>query len=362
MPFFCPVPTDTPIVGGGAVGGEVSSVGGGQTVSSAGPYYIADFFNGEYTILKRNPNYAGSRPHGFDAIALREGIDPGQAAGRVSGRGWDGITNLYDPLFDIGGQLAERWGPSSPAAADDQRYFPTPWPHTGYLALNAHRPAFADPGVRRAAALALDRRALAAVYAQIPTDQLLPPAMPGSELGRPSPPDAPDIAAARALMHGRTFTAVMGIFPDCPVCTQEAQVVQSGLARIGIRVRIEEFDNPWDAASRGAAIDLIDSGAQLDYSDPAKFLSSMLTETMPATWLPPGVQAEVEDVLGLDGPERVARAAALADRLGTEEVPVVAVGVGVIGEFLSPRLGCRVFPPFGYGVDLAALCTSDQGS
>jgi hypothetical protein len=163
-------------------------------------------------------------------------------------------------------------------------------------------------------------------------------------------------------MHGRTFTAVMGIFPDCPVCTQEAQVVQSGLARIGIRVRIEEFDNPWDAASRGAAIDLIDSGAQLDYADPAKFLSSMLTETMPATWLPPGVQAEVEVVLGLDGPERVARAAALADRLGTEELPVVAVGVGVIGEFLSPRLGCRVFPPFGYGVDLAALCTSDQGS
>ena len=28
----------------------------------------------------------------------------------------------------------------------------------------------------------------------------------------------------------------------------------------------------------------------------------------------------------------------------------------VNGQFLSPRLGCRVFPPFGYGVDLAALC------
>ena len=27
----------------------------------------------------------------------------------------------------------------------------------------------------------------------------------------------------------------------------------------------------------------------------------------------------------------------------------------VNGQFFSPRLGCRVFPPFGYGVDLAAL-------
>jgi hypothetical protein len=27
-------------------------------------------------------------------------------------------------------------------------------------------------------------------------------------------------------------------------------------------------------------------------------------------------------------------------------------------EFFTPRLGCRIFPPFGYGVDLAALCLS----
>jgi hypothetical protein len=28
----------------------------------------------------------------------------------------------------------------------------------------------------------------------------------------------------------------------------------------------------------------------------------------------------------------------------------------VQGEFFSPKLGCRVFPPMGFGVDLAALC------
>jgi hypothetical protein len=53
---------------------------------------------------------------------------------------------------------------------------------------------------------------------------------------------------------------------------------------------------------------------------------------------------------------RQAPAAALADRLATDDVPVAAVGISVIGEFFSPRLGCLTFPSFGYGVDLAALC------
>jgi len=37
-------------------------------------------------------------------------------------------------------------------------------------------------------------------------------------------------------------------------------------------------------------------------------------------------------------------------------VPAVAYGTQVTAEFFSPRLGCRVFPPLGFGVDLASLC------
>ena len=39
---------------------------------------------------------------------------------------------------------------------------------------------------------------------------------------------------------------------------------------------------------------------------------------------------------------------------------MVAVGVVHIGTVLGPRLGCRAFPPFGYGVDLAALCLTED--
>jgi hypothetical protein len=27
-----------------------------------------------------------------------------------------------------------------------------------------------------------------------------------------------------------------------------------------------------------------------------------------------------------------------------------------MGDLLAPRLGCRIVPPFGLGVDLASLC------
>jgi hypothetical protein len=52
--------------------------------------------------------------------------------------------------------------------------------------------------------------------------------------------------------------------------------------------------------------------------------------------------------------------AALADRLATREAPLAAYLTPVIPTLLSPSLGCRVFPPFGYGVDLASLCLNRQ--
>jgi DNA-binding SARP family transcriptional activator len=123
LPFFCPVPVGSPI--GVPDVGAVMRAGDQLTIPSTGPYYIADFNTGEYMILKRNPNYFGPRPHQLDAIALREGIDPGQAIGRVEDGSWDGIVNLNDPLLDPAGAIAQTWGPGSQAAVGgDQRYFP----------------------------------------------------------------------------------------------------------------------------------------------------------------------------------------------------------------------------------------------
>jgi ABC-type oligopeptide transport system substrate-binding subunit len=257
LPFFCPVPTGTPIVPGGAVVTIGTGDAGNGMVPSAGPYYIADAFNGEYTILRRNPNYRGPRPYALDAIALREGIDPGQAVQRVESGSWDGVVNLYDALLGPGGPLESQWGPDSDAAANgDQRWFGEPFPGIDALAFNAGRPAFSNPDVRRAAAVALDRSDLAAVFNESPTAALLPPAQSGQS-GQAGPEpftlDGPD--------------------------------VQEGLARSTAAV-------------------------------------------------------------------------SLATRLAAEDLPATGFAIPENGQFFSDRLGCRTFPPFGYGVDLAALCVA----
>jgi DNA-binding SARP family transcriptional activator/ABC-type oligopeptide transport system substrate-binding subunit len=362
MPFFCPVPTDSPLVRGGA-GARVPYAGRTpQAVPAAGPYYIADHVDAEYAILRPNPNYPGPRPQRLDAIAFREGVDPGQAVARVQDGSWDGIVGIDDPLLEVGGPLDHQWGAGSEAAArGDQRYSATPTPEIGFILFNAQRGLFAERTVRRAAAFALDRQALAEVWKQEPSDQLLPPAMPGFEDRDFYRLDGPELAKARTLMRGRRGSAVMGVSADCEQCLREAQLVKANLARIGIDVRIQTFENPWETATQpDAKIDLLDGGWTLDYADPAELLRGMLLGTPAPDWLPQGVRADVLEVARLQGPERETAAAELADRLAVREVPLAAVGSRAATGFFSPRLGCRVFPPFGYGVDLASLCVNDQ--
>jgi hypothetical protein len=66
-------------------------------------------------------------------------------------------------------------------------------------------------------------------------------------------------------------------------------------------------------------------------------------------------------VTRLTGNERWSAAGRLADRLAAHDVPLIAYGNRVEGEFFASTVGCRVFPPASYGVDLAALCRKGTG-
>jgi hypothetical protein len=58
----------------------------------------------------------------------------------------------------------------------------------------------------------------------------------------------------------------------------------------------------------------------------------------------------------MSGDARQRIAAALADRLIEDEAPVAPYATPVISQFIESRIGCRVFNPFAYGLDLAAVC------
>jgi ABC-type transport system substrate-binding protein len=310
-------------------------------------------------ILKRNPNYTGPRPHAFDAIALREGIDPSVAVGEVEERTWDGIVHVFDPILIPTGPVSDEYGDGDPSA-EAFAYDATPTPLTGFLAFNASRPAFSDPDVRRAAALAIDRDRLAELFGHRATDQFLPSVLPGVEDQDLYALDGSGLEEARRLMRGRAVSVVMAVEEGSDLDRQMAERVRANLASIGITVEIEELPSREYGRAvyedRGPEIDLIGAAGEIWYPDPAVFLSDMLTYPVPHGWLPEGVNEKVAALFRLSDAEQRSAAAILADRLATDEVPIAAIWSGAVPTFLSPNLGCRVFPPFGYGVDLAALC------
>lgn len=365
VPVFCPVPTDTPMIQGG-VGAHASYPHRvAVPVPSAGPYYIADHLDGEYTILKRNPNYAGQRPHAFDAIALREGVDPGLAVRLVERGQWDGIAFVSDPLLVPSGPEDEKYG-AEDASVEGPSYYALPSPLTGVLAFNTSRPPFSDPDVRRAVALALDRESIAAIWGNVATDQLVPPMLPpGSEDREVFPLDGSGLEETRSLMRGRTFTVVYAFADDGSGRNeQEAEVVRTSLAKIGISVEIQAVPDLYEGGLDPRGTDLFGTAAEAYWGDPVELLSGAfglfgLFRDIPPPWVPDGVAEEIEALSQLTGQERWSAAASLADRLANDDVVVAPELGGANPTLLSSSLGCRVFPPFGYGVDLAALCPSE---
>jgi hypothetical protein len=81
----------------------------------------------------------------------------------------------------------------------------------------------------------------------------------------------------------------------------------------------------------------------------------------PTSWLSPEMRHKVESLDRLSGAERQSVAAALADRLARDSVPAIAYGFNVQGEFFASTVGCCIFPPLSFGVDLAALCRNGDG-
>lgn len=147
----------------------------------------------------------------------------------------------------------------------------------------------------------------------------------------------------------------MAVQSGCDPCSEAAHVVETYLADIGIQIEIRTVNLVGKLSESTAKVDLLDAEAGLPYPDSASFLRQLLRAT-PSGWIPPIIRAKIERVDHLGGEARQRSAAALADRLSANEVPVAAYATPHASQFVGPRIGCRMFTPFGYGLDLAAIC------
>lgn len=350
MPRFCPVPLSIPVHGGGSA-----------PIPSAGPYYIASSV-GPRSVLLPNPSYHGSRPRHFARIVVQTNVPEAKAISLADHGRVDLITasEQYD-LLTPGGVIDRRSRTSSTLR---KQYDVYQAPLFDYLVFNTRRPLFRNPRLRRAVDYALDRRALAARFADAASDRVVPPAVPGYPAGRVFPL-SPDLARAKKLAGTGKRLAVLYICGDARE-PKMADIVRRDLAPIGIDVSVLEdaaqcLADP--AKSRRADLFLVSFPfvIQTDEHDPAPFLDQVLrygeygTPLPSAGWDERSFRRQLDRARPLRGAARVAAYHRLADEL-TRTGPIAMFGSWIWPEYFSPKVGCKVFQgEYGF-VDLGALC------
>ena len=348
---FCPVPLSVPIYARGFTE---------HPIASAGPYYISSI-QSDRTVLKRNPNYSGQRPRRAERIVYTNDTPTAKAVVLADAGAVDLLPQDFDnttPLMQIGGLLDQREGPRSAAArVGKQQYYQYDAPLVDAIVFNSRRPLFRDVRLRRAVNYALDRRALAAAFADLPADQIVPPAVPGFPAGRVYPLDRPDFAIARQLAGGPTRHAVIAICGDARL-PKLAAIVSSNLARIGIAASVIESQQ---CPGRYEHADLLFVTIGGDEVDPATFLDQALDRSVfgsplgPGPWRSAAFGRDLERAHALRGPARLVAFRRIDAKL-MRMAPLAVYGSYVWAEYLSPKVGCKVFQAeYGF-VDLGALC------
>jgi peptide/nickel transport system substrate-binding protein len=352
QPFFCAVPSDTPIDPKGV-----------RVIPMAGPYTVASYTPGQGIVLVRNPNYHANRPHRLAQIDVNVNIPGSRAVSQVeAGRADYAVDGEVDN--SDAATLAARYGPGSPAARDGhQQYFVNVARAVDFLALNTHRPLFSDLKMRLAVNYAIDRAALAQLgregshLPEHPADGYLPPDVPGYTNPQIYPLK-PDVAKARALAAGHVGQTAQLYTCDATPCDQQAQIIKTDVAAIGLHLEIKAYPDSTlykKALTPGEPFDLLWASWASDYPDPAATLNLLLESgTIIPTFNSPTYRDRLAAAAKLTGPNRYLTYAKLNLELTRDAAPWIAYGNGDAHDLFSARIGCQTYGV--YGIDLAALC------
>jgi oligopeptide transport system substrate-binding protein len=118
---------------------------------------------------------------------------------------------------------------------------------TQFLGFDTTRPPFDDARVRRAFALALDRRhlvQLALGTAAVPAGSIVPPALQPDGSPLADPPPAADVAQARALLDeaGYADRSRLGTITVDSTAVNAAPIVATWREALGVKVSVETMD------------------------------------------------------------------------------------------------------------------------
>ncbi len=341
---FCAVPPDLPI-----------SAEGVDTLPGAGPYTISEFTSGQKLVLTRNPYYRGSRPHHLDEIDYRSTPDNVEAVEKGAA------------------DYAELGSPDDVAHLEP-RYrallHTVPGAGIRYVLLNNSQHLFKDnTRLRQAVNFALDRQALLRArggpVTGNPTDQYLPPSMPGFRDVHIYPLRAPSMAEAKALAQGHVRDGKAALYvKDDPIDIAQAQIIARDLRPLGITVAVTKLPGPalfQKLFTPGSPYDMSVLGFGPDYWDPYSVLNALFDGRIIGTpysanlsyFDSPKANALLDAASRLTGTARYSAYGKLDVALARDEAPVVAYESENALSFVSKRVGCLVLNPY---LDLAAAC------
>ena len=358
MPFFCAVPPGLP-----------SSAEGIGAFPSAGPYYVQDYRPGERVVIRQNPFYGGTRARHLDGFDVDlQGGSPADMIRRVDRDEADWGPALGAVFMDPALGLEAKYG------INKAEFFVRPGLTLRMFALNASRPLFRNnPKLRRAVNFALDRTALLATaggpVAASPTDQYLPPAVPGFKDANIYPARA-NLTKARSLAHGnlRSAKAVLYV-PDFPLPLEAAQLAKQQLAEIGLEVEVKPV--PIHIATAAYLERLTARGEPWDLAlvlwtpsipDPHAYINLLLQTQLGGgatltRFRSSRYEREMRRAAGLERrSERLRAFGELDVVLARDAAPLAALNVANEVTLVSNRVGCIVLRPV---LDLAVACLED---
>jgi peptide/nickel transport system substrate-binding protein len=329
-------------------------------IPSAGPYYVAAS-SPEGIVLRRNPNYPGSRPHHFDEIDVVPGdvkkVEAGQA-------------DVAYPVPPDVATLDKRFGAQSRAARQGrQRLFFYPTSSMLLVALNTSRPLFRDASLRKALNYAVNRRGWAGdglgTTFKTPIDHYLPVGFPGGTNIHPYPLSG-DPKRARRLAAGRGGRAVFYYLGDAPIFLEAR--IEKALRAIGVGVVPRPFASSVEIANaerRGEKFDVAVTPWYPYYPDPASALNALMNgrviraqdNTNTAYFDDPVFNAKLDAASKLTGAARLTAYSRLDEEISREAAPYIPMSTFNVPVFYSARIGCQVWSSVPhYELDVAALC------
>jgi len=323
-----------------------------------GPFTLESWTPGTELVLKRNPYYHSEESVSLDRVIARVDMDSARIvemydSGQIL---WTGRSSGSLPLERLE-ELAQR------SDAHVQAKLGTSWYY-----LNTSVEALADPRVRQALNLSLDRRALAPILGPsgVATSGYVPP---GIKDYRYPAPRSFDPHGARALLAEAGYPGGQGMPPlEISVDARKLQekvaawVADSWRRELGVEVSIfaRKWGAHWEAVETGQF--QVGRGGWLgDYPDPSSFLELFVSdnELNRSEWGASSYDELISEAGRTSDPASRRRLLSAAERQLVQHLPAIPLFHFSAVSLLSPKVKGYVDNPLD--VHLLRYVSVDEG-